>query len=480
MCSGLNYQIFSKRFFILIEKIDINFDYGYGYDYERVIKDRLKIANSELRSEPIETNKQKSTLVSFDNAVTAFDIPSESEAESGIIEPNDSNLNKTNLNGGPTESTATTNNLSSSINLSKLPLNDTVQKDNPDSFANKLREAIMRFDNEQQQQLEKQYELYNNTQSNNNLNSQNNKSTVQTSKPNHQPSTNLKPIQFNSNGSKSPSPILNQNSPDLTGKTVNNEKKNHKVLHIISTADESADISINDELLNNGKSNNNLDTNKLRISSPPSSNSNNSFDSPRNNNNNKPFSFSAIKDENTENENNKNNQNSLLNSQEDKNNKKLSEQPASEKMLIEKDGVFELMSQEEYTAYEKKKALENKNRINSGNNTSKKSIFIPHPPPAKTRPKTSNYDNRKANLIKSRYVIPPSNPSNNSSLNNTEKVGKQQQSLIRISHSADAASRSKHRNKSYSPISNHRTPEYAQNYKSPYQLTTKIYKPIET
>jgi hypothetical protein len=57
---------------------DINFDYGYGYDYEQVIKDRLKIANQEFNSEPV-AEKKKPNLVSFNNAVTAFDIPNSVE-----------------------------------------------------------------------------------------------------------------------------------------------------------------------------------------------------------------------------------------------------------------------------------------------------------------------------------------------------------------------------------------------------------------
>ncbi len=60
---------------------DINFDYEYGYDYERVIKDRLKKANQDFVNDS-EPPKRKSVLVSFDNAVTAIDIPNETRPES--------------------------------------------------------------------------------------------------------------------------------------------------------------------------------------------------------------------------------------------------------------------------------------------------------------------------------------------------------------------------------------------------------------
>jgi hypothetical protein len=63
------------------EEEDINFDYQYGYDYERVIKDRLKQVNQELNSNKDEP-KRKSILVSFDNAVTAVDIPADTDTES--------------------------------------------------------------------------------------------------------------------------------------------------------------------------------------------------------------------------------------------------------------------------------------------------------------------------------------------------------------------------------------------------------------
>jgi hypothetical protein len=63
------------------EEEDINFDYAYGFDYERVIKDRLKQVNHELNNNKDDV-KRKSAVVSFDNAVTAVDIPPDTDTES--------------------------------------------------------------------------------------------------------------------------------------------------------------------------------------------------------------------------------------------------------------------------------------------------------------------------------------------------------------------------------------------------------------
>ena len=41
---------------------------------------------------------------------------------------------------------------------------------------------------------------------------------------------------------------------------------------------------------------------------------------------------------------------------------------SNEKMLVEKDGIFKLMSPEEYTAYEKQKQAERQAALNSNNN----------------------------------------------------------------------------------------------------------------
>ena len=47
-----------------------------------MIKDRLKQANQEFKNDSAPM-KKKSILVSFDNAVTAFDIPNEGDTTEG-------------------------------------------------------------------------------------------------------------------------------------------------------------------------------------------------------------------------------------------------------------------------------------------------------------------------------------------------------------------------------------------------------------
>ena len=92
---------------------------------------------------------------------------------------------------------------------------------------------------------------------------------------------------------------------------------------------------------------------------------------------------------------------------------------SNEKMLVEKDGIFKLMSPEEYTAYEKQKQAERQAALNSNNK-------IPYPP---TRPKTSvpTTGNRN-NSLKNRFI-------NNSNQN--------LQLPVRYSQSADPNGRRK-------------------------------------
>lgn len=78
------------------------------------------------------------------------------------------------------------------------------------------------------------------------------------------------------------------------------------------------------------------------------------------------------------------NQSSLSSSSEQPTNEFKSENKNSnEKMLVEKDGIFKLMSPEEYTAYEKQKQLERQKQQAADK---KLFLLLPHPP---VRPKTS-------------------------------------------------------------------------------------------
>jgi len=110
---------------------DINFDYEYGYDYERVIKDRLAKVNQDFVNDS-EPPKRKSILVSFDAAVTAIDIPIEEQQKQNEI--NFVNAEeKLRFRAAVSETDVEEN------NVIKLPLNDTVQKEDPDHFANQVR-----------------------------------------------------------------------------------------------------------------------------------------------------------------------------------------------------------------------------------------------------------------------------------------------------------------------------------------------------
>lgn len=128
---------------------------------------------------------------------------------------------------------------------------------------------------------------------------------------------------------------------------------------------------------------------------------------------------------------------------------------SEEKMLVEKDGIFKLMSPEEYTAYEKQKELERAKQ-------SSKISMIPRPPPVRPKTSITTTGNRNA-ALKNRFI--------SSSQQN-------QQLPARYSQSADPNGRRKDSIKNF-PISinNRRTPDYAQDYKSPYQVQFKSIKP---
>ncbi|RNA05800.1 coiled-coil domain-containing protein [Brachionus plicatilis] len=290
------------------EEDEINFDYGYGYDYERVIKERLKIANQEFSNEPV-VDKERPTTVSFDNTVKAFDIPKddpENEKKEIVV----------------------------------VPLNDTVEKKDPDAFMNKIKEAIQRYDemnrhneltneyNDENDDVEEYFKMLSNHHAN----------LVKNSTPSP-PSRN--------------SPEMDKSNLELISKIVDSKE----------TDSETKFPSPIPQL-------------SPQINSPE------------------------------------------LQKTEENN------------VLIEKDGKFELISADEYTALEKNKQI------------------LPHPP---QRPKTSNNEFRKSKLL-------------------NDKVQ-------RVSGSSDPK---KNRAKSHSPVGKHLTPEYAKDYKSPYQATIRITKPVES
>lgn len=287
------------------EEDDINFDYGYGYDYERVIKERLKIANQDFSNEPV-VDKERPTTVSFDTVVKAVDIQKD--------DPDDKK------------------------EVVVVPLNDTVEKKDPDAFMNKIKEAIQRYD-----------EMTRLNETNNEYREENDELDQYFKTLSNQNNSLVK--------NSTPSPP-SRNSPE-------DEKSN---LQLIS--------KIIDSIENTTKFPSPIPQLSPKINSPES-------------------------------------------------------QKSNDNVLVEKDGKFELIAADEYTALEKNKPI------------------LPHPP---QRPKTSTNEYRKNKLINDKIEI----------------------------SKASGSTRSRNRTKSHSPISKHSTPEYAKNYKSPYQAAIKIFKPIES
>ena len=445
-------------------------------------------------------------------------------------------------------------------------MNDTVHKDDPDSFANKIRDAVLRYDAEQSNLInsnsndgENTYQYNhlkhphhpdenNNHDSHNNNNNNkfiSNTNNIATSSPipsHNQNNTNNESQQPKSKTSNSPTfnttnanppPPTSGSSPDFTRQNTtnitpakkvyieaetkanadNNDAKattnNSKVVHIISDADK------DDKKLNvtTAKQTAKVEEDKTKTKKSPSpilspkspspeltlpkKNSQeppkkSSFSSNGSNNNLDNRVMSPIKvangspktklsiDFSSDNDKKSPNETDAAKTEEIKSPKsldtleslnKLSTNSKEDKVLIERDGKFELVTAEEYTAYEKKLALErsNKNKANAKKNVNNKAPLIPHPP---VRPKTSHETLNRNSSLKTRYLM----NKNDNSINNGKSQTTEQIQIKRVTHSADFT-RSKDRSKSHSPIGTHRTPEYAQNYKSPYQMTVKIYKP---
>jgi hypothetical protein len=252
-------------------------------------------------------------------------------------------------------------------NVIKLPLNDTVEKEDPNSFSNKIKEAIARYDEEQQRHgLEQQQQQ-----------------SAQQSQAGKQ-----------------------------TSKTINN------VSHV-------------DDLRNEQPYNPSLpysDDDSSRSNSPDEVQEANS--KPNRVNSAPAFSFGANNSEQQ-----KKPMEPFTFSQQPVTNKanNASDPSNSEQMLIEKDGVFTLMTKEEYTAMERKREEEERKNMSinkSNNNKQNNKPIIPHPP---TRPKTSN--DRNASL-KNRFITAKMS-SNDESSNNTSNPSQ----IKRVSRSADYNSR---------------------------------------
>jgi hypothetical protein len=426
-------------------------DYGYGFDYEKAIRDRLKAANAAFANDST-SSIRKQTRVSFDNSVTAFDTKIEEMSTVHSVnitsETNNEDLEKDTINEIETKKS-----------LEKIPLNDTVKKDNPDEFQNKLKEIVAKYDAD---------------------NSVNKPRVVEDKEDDESEIL----IKHKSPTAKKTSleEILNNNEQPLS----KNSKQNR--IKFKNTSFEDSDNDDDDEIIDehinvNNNSNNNI----------------NSFNNNSNSNNNSPkktqktvkiidesedlnktshpvesisfdddhvptkqetFSFSApkvIEDEKTNiNNSNDSNNNKRLNRRQsdsstdsDKNlkgnniiqkhdesdkqqdNEVVSEETGGEKVLIEKDGKFLYVDSDEYTAKEKARIalLEAEEKKLNNDKIAEKPPLLPHPP---TRPKTSNGRNIH------RVATQESQLKNNS---NSEISSVYTGSFVRNAHSADSRSR---------------------------------------
>jgi hypothetical protein len=252
----------------------------------------------------------------------------------------------------------------------KLPLNDTVEKEDPNSFSNKIKEAIARYDEEQQRfEIEQQQEHHHQQQ--------------------QQQATTPSPTQQQHQQHRQPA------------------KPNSQLPY--SDEDDDSSRSGSPQAIKDESA-----AKPQRAQSAPT------------------FSFGASDKQPQQQQQQQQNKPA-----EPVTSGSGGAQPVPAKggdqMLIEKDGVFTLMTKEEYTAMEKKREEEER-RMNQSNGKNKP--LVPHPP---TKPKTSNNNERNASL-KNRFITPKTNGEDNkNSSANTNNQNPAQ--ITRVSRSADPNSR---------------------------------------
>ena len=281
----------------------------------------------------------------------------------------------------------------------KLPLNDTVEKDDPNSFSNKIKEAIARYD-EQQQQHEIQLQQQQLNKMNNNYQKQ-----------------------------QSPQQSVGRSSSASPEYNIGSLKQNNKTVSIVSTGEQKRQSPPYQP------------QQQKNHSQSPYSDGDDSFRSispePMQDRNPKPsapqktdiaFSFSSLPSNNRA-DSLPQQQHKQQNKQEEVSHKSAAPANNSEQMLIEKDGVFTLVSKEEYTALEKKRVEEEKKKKATNNKP-----LVPHPP---IRPKTSTDRTSRGKQI----MLAKSEDKNGGRNSNMSSSYSQQQPSKRLSHSADYNSR---------------------------------------
>lgn len=464
-------------------------DYEYGYDYERVIKDRLKVANEAFASDSTPPLK-KSTRVSFDNAVTAVIVDEKVDEMAKIKDGLEPIEDEKTLIQEENDDDETNNKL----HLEKVPLNDTIKKDNPDEFANKLKEIVARYDADHNPEIiehhkvhqtvdveDEESELFfmkykpihkDSADNIHNVNETLNNTISPSSNNNHNNTVSIKKkTSFdttNVNGRNSPFERPSSKNSDNDNKNNINNNVNNK-----TTKADNSNENLNRKNSNQSKSQEDLLNKTNRSINSPTRLSSNSTESP--NSIYSPsatpppperFSFSAIdkqandsktKKSNSIDENTNRqvtiNDDALNKKQEKILNKRVSDSPSlinsqndnsenkssTNKVVVEKDGKFLFVNEDEYLAREK---------LRESSNMSQNSL-LPHPP---TRPKTSNGRNKTSFKV------------GLDTKNNTRQSNSP--ALIRKAHSADGRNRQKN-------IQNEKTPDYGQDYRSPYAASPR-------
>ena len=353
-------------------------------------------------------------------------------------------------------------------NVSKLPLNDTVNKTDPDAFINKIREAVMKYDlrmnnreiEEKPSSLEDEKEYFRPTKFNrvvNVLNSPVNQMDESDSKKKSSNSNSISPpVSSPQNSKPAPSPS-NSNRSSPNNRRFKNNDFEFDIKH--DELNSSEEILDSAEALKTGQN-----ENERLISSSPLSSPIQNFTQSNRSNQLSPspiLSLTSSPEPTIVQENSKSllpksptnasridspTKNNSLNKSKDSNNKSMDKKPVNkslddtkssnssssrpasemnEKILVEKDGKFKLMSPEEYTAYEEQLKIENQIAEEKENKSPEETIeeikqeetqkppphpnstklissnLVPHPP---TRPKTSIYSNGR-NSLKTRFIL---------------------------------------------------------------------------
>ena len=431
-----------------------------------------------------EPPKRKSILVSFDNAVTAIDIPIDEQQK---LQPDAqvdfSTSNEISKNSNPNNTAPNEN--SNENNVIRLPLNDTVQKIDPDAFANKIKEAVQKYDAQINSQL------YSNESGNNqelgveahetNRNLSDSKNSSRNSSPTfngshltgHTPSPPVRSSPDFLEPRKQHVDTPNENFDDKyensdwtessqtkSDENISKEFKKQDLANETRPQEASSPEPRQTKPKSGKKHQNRMISfsaaSKLNAQSPSPISSLSSSPEPKSDKHNMAITYAPNPALNTlirQNTNSFKLQEPLSSDRTTTNtentntdNQQTTAEANERNILVEKDGVFKLMTAEEHTAYEKQLRNERKQQQQSSslNSSSSSNLassnFLPHPP-ARMRPKTSvDQSNSRSNSLKTRFqLIQNNNNSQNINTQNADKTNKNnnKSNSVRLSHSAD-------------------------------------------